>query len=232
MRDSASHEMMVLVEQVVRPLPASLKRKKRIRNELSQHLLAIQAEELAGDGDPHAAWDRAKERFGDPEALSGELRQSIGRADRWIRLIERCVLQRPEETTAYFALRLVALELALSSVIFCLSPFRLGIAVQMFLAVGFGGMIFGGLTWAQDWKQGGLGVRWWLCSLGLLAIFPAALTLLLLIAGGSPADNALSWPMLGGWSLFAIIGGPLFGVLHARDMAYLKEWAELELSVE
>ncbi len=232
MPETAPRELMVMVERIVRPLSASLKSKKRLRDELLQHLSAIHAEELSRNGDPIAAMTRAKARFGDPAALTAEFQQINGRGERLRRFVERCVMQRCDETFTHYTLRLIGLQLALTSALLFWSPVRFLLALLVFMAVGFEGLIYFGLNWGAEWNHHRRGVRLALLSLGLIASFPAGLALMLSIAGWSPGEFALSWSIPLGWALFGVLSGPVLGVLHARDMAYLNQWAELELPTE
>jgi hypothetical protein len=74
---------MKIVERVVRPLHASIARKRRMRDELLTHLSAIYEEELARLGDPLASVEAAATRFGDPKELAVELQATVPRREQW-----------------------------------------------------------------------------------------------------------------------------------------------------
>ena len=79
MNDVILKELKIVVERAVRPVRATMTRKRRIREELLAHLTAIFEEEAARLGDEQAALERAAERFGDPAELTPELQQSVPR---------------------------------------------------------------------------------------------------------------------------------------------------------
>src|SRR5262249_56512234 len=68
--------MMKIVERAVRPIKATIKYKRKVREELLGHLSATYEEEVSRDGQPFAALNRAADRFGDPGRLSRELEQT------------------------------------------------------------------------------------------------------------------------------------------------------------
>lgn len=234
MSPSAPRELMLLVERVVRPLPASLKLKKRMRDELLQHLSSIHTEELARDGDASAALVRTRQRFGDLDELSRELRTSVPSSDQWLRGLEWCVMQRVDESIPAFVLRLGVLQAALASVIFLLAPARLAVGVMLMMALGFGGYLLFSFVWGDEWEHRR---RWFrLCgaSLGAVGCFPLGLLIMLFVSGSdwNELSRFCSSTSLIGLAILGTILGPIVGVLHTRDMTYLREWAKLELGTE
>jgi hypothetical protein len=103
------NEFMVLVERAVRPVQAGPKKKLRMREELLAHLMAIHEEELARLGDDSAARAEAIRRFGDPEALTVELQQSVKWSDRIDARLNRMYGWRPGESAARSSARLAGL---------------------------------------------------------------------------------------------------------------------------
>jgi hypothetical protein len=99
------NEFMVLVERAVRPVQAGPAKKLRMREELLAHLTAIHAEELARHGDGAEARAEAIRRFGDPEALTVELQQSVSWSDRIDARLHRMCGSRPGESAARSAAR-------------------------------------------------------------------------------------------------------------------------------
>jgi len=83
MNDVPLHQLRILVERAVRPVRATMVRKRRMREELLAHLTAIFEEEAARLGDEQAALERAAERFGDPAELAAELQQSAPGSRRY-----------------------------------------------------------------------------------------------------------------------------------------------------
>jgi ATP-dependent Clp protease ATP-binding subunit ClpC len=103
MNDVPLHQLRILVERAVRPVRATMVRKRRMREELLAHLTAIFEEEAARLGDEQAALERAAERFGDPAELAAELQQSVPRWDRFLAALEGRV--RPGESPLHRARR-------------------------------------------------------------------------------------------------------------------------------
>jgi ATP-dependent Clp protease ATP-binding subunit ClpC len=81
---------MVLVERAVRPVSATVARKRQMREELLAHVTGIYEEEKEKSRDDEIALERTRQRFGDPRELSTELQQSV---PAWNRL--RGSLQEP-----------------------------------------------------------------------------------------------------------------------------------------
>jgi hypothetical protein len=77
-------ELVLHVERAVASLCAGSARKRQMQEELLGHLVAVYEEELSRAGDEREAVARARERFGDPEALAGELFGCVPRLERWL----------------------------------------------------------------------------------------------------------------------------------------------------
>jgi hypothetical protein len=75
-------DLMIHVEEIVRPIRAFERRKLRMRRELLAHLSSALEEETRQD--PAGALDRAKRRIGDPAALTRQFQQSV---PEWERLL-------------------------------------------------------------------------------------------------------------------------------------------------
>jgi hypothetical protein len=82
MSDEVLTKLMVLVERAVRPVQASISRKRSMREELLAHLTAIFEEEVEKSGDGRIALERSTQRFGDPREISHELQRSVPRWNR------------------------------------------------------------------------------------------------------------------------------------------------------
>ena len=105
-------ELKRVVERAVRPVAATMARRRRIREELLAHLTAIFEEETETLGDDHAALDQAKRRFGDPRELTGQLQQTVPLWDKLARLGD-VGQRRPGESLLRFAGRITILALAM-----------------------------------------------------------------------------------------------------------------------
>ena len=92
------NEFMVVVERAVRPVQAGPNRKVRMREELLAHLTSTFVEELAHLGDESAARAEAIKRFGDPEALTVELQNTLNWSDRVDARLNRAFGWRPGES--------------------------------------------------------------------------------------------------------------------------------------
>lgn len=102
------HEQMKLVERTVRPVHASVARKRKMREELLAHLTGIYEEELMRSANPTAALQAAAERFGDPAMLASEFNSTLPWAERANYFIGRSLGWRPPESVAHYNLRFAA----------------------------------------------------------------------------------------------------------------------------
>lgn len=247
MSQSAPRELKILVERVVRPLPLTLLRQRRLRSELLTHLEGIYTEELARDSDPTLALARTAERFGDPAKISAELRETAGWSERWTAMQERSLAQRKNESVAGYSLRMMFLfvvsfmpfmflvvltkhDFHLNLISFL--EYRLLAGMTVFSSVFLGGFLWLGLSWGTQWLRpyrGSLSLLPF--SVGLASIWPVSLSLLMLVSGASwdqyhnPKLSILTLCLSG--SLFTVFLGALVGVSHQRDRTYRQEWAEL-----
>ena len=102
MNEAAEKELKILVERTVRPVRATIVRKRQMREELLAHLVSIFDEESQKVGDEQAALDQAKRRFGDPGELTTQLQQAVPRWDRWRSILENMGCQ-PDESAWHLA---------------------------------------------------------------------------------------------------------------------------------
>jgi len=113
MNDPMQKELMVVVERAVRPVRATVQRKRRMREELLGHLIAIFEEENQRLGDVQPALDCARRRFGNPAELTRELQRTVpwrdvlGRLGEWGN-------ERPGESLGHLAAKHVVTALAMS----------------------------------------------------------------------------------------------------------------------
>ncbi|HBO43606.1 MAG TPA: hypothetical protein DD670_06690 [Planctomycetaceae bacterium] len=77
MDDMILQKLKIVVERSVRPVRATMARKRRMREELLAHLVAIVEEEVGRLGDERAALEQAKLRFGDPRELIGQTQETV-----------------------------------------------------------------------------------------------------------------------------------------------------------
>jgi len=102
MNDATLKELKTIVERTVRPVGATMTRKRQMREELLAHLMAILDEEAERLGDEQAALERAKQRFGDPGELTKQLQQAVPRWDRCRSILEN-MGYRPSESAWHLA---------------------------------------------------------------------------------------------------------------------------------
>lgn len=242
---TAPRELKVLVERVVRPLPIPLERQKRLRAEFLEHLQAVYAEELARDDDSDAAIARTGTRFGDPTALSQELRGTVHWWERWKSRAQLVIGQRAEESVTHYVWRVMRWYVVIvfglmGMLILCDTVFgresvswlkvNVCAASVMSMAIWSGGFLWFGLEAGVEWDRS---PRRWArlaaCSIGQMASWFAAVGVLMLPAGGFSSD----WtPVLLRWSLaipLIIVGGLVVGVQHRRETLYRREWAEVNI---
>jgi ATP-dependent Clp protease ATP-binding subunit ClpC len=105
MNDDVHTRLKVLVERAVRPVRASVARKRQMREEMLAHLTAIYEEEIETHGDERIAFERAKLRYGDPGRLSQELQSSVPRWSAVQGFLQRMRLE-PGESSLHFAAKI------------------------------------------------------------------------------------------------------------------------------
>lgn len=110
MNDAIQRELKIVVERAVRPVPATIARKRKMREELLAHLVSIFEEELGRLGDEQAALDQAKQRFGDPKELTSQLQESVSRWEGFHIFLEKRSRYEPGQPV----LRLVRLHVLLA----------------------------------------------------------------------------------------------------------------------
>jgi hypothetical protein len=89
MNDPTRRGLMIVVERAVRPVRATVKRKRRMREELLGHLTAVFEEETQRLSDVEAALEHARRRFGDPAELTRELQRTVPGWDRFGYYVEK-----------------------------------------------------------------------------------------------------------------------------------------------
>jgi ATP-dependent Clp protease ATP-binding subunit ClpC len=122
MNDSVLTELKTVVERAVRPIRASIARKRRMREELLDHLMTTYEEELERSTDEQAALEQARRRFGEPGDLTKELRTSLswrGFVGYWFDAHRN----RPGESVLRLALRHLLLSaLAMTAALLVMLP--------------------------------------------------------------------------------------------------------------
>lgn len=122
MNDVILKELKIVVERAVRPVRATLARKRKMREELLAHLMAIFEEEMQKAGGERAALDQAKRRFGNPKELTTQLQQSVPRWDRISFIVEDFLCFRVGESALRHAARVAVLPWMWCPVVCLLVP--------------------------------------------------------------------------------------------------------------
>jgi hypothetical protein len=110
MNESTLTELKIIVERVVRPVRASIGRKRKMREELLAHVVGVFEDETARLGGDRAALERTALRFGIPAEVTSQLQESVPAGDR----IARFWGGRPAESTLRFALRYFTMQAAVA----------------------------------------------------------------------------------------------------------------------
>jgi ATP-dependent Clp protease ATP-binding subunit ClpC len=246
MNDVTEKELKIVVERTVRPVRATMARKRKMREELLAHLVSIFEEERKRAGDEQAALDQTKRRFGDPEELTGQFQEAVPRWDRLARLGDAA--QRwPGESLLRFAGRITIFTLVLfvATTLIVLPAlfvrgrqYEFAVIAYTFLVVGILTIPFTlGLTLLTDGMyralyRGQSHRSWRLATvygLASLAFFPVlAFTWYWSLTG----DLATSCAHLRLACCFAPLAPVLFAAMArqaADQMRYYEEWASLAI---
>jgi hypothetical protein len=111
MNDTSLIRLKIAVEKTVRPLPARQSCKRRMRQEMLAHLVAVHEQEMARLGDDGAAADEALKRFGDPREVSMQLLTSLRWPDRVGYRLDRIFDPGAGESPAQMAARVFSFML-------------------------------------------------------------------------------------------------------------------------
>lgn len=246
MKESTLTQLKIIVERAVRPVRASIARKRKMREELLAHVSAV-FEEEARIGDERAALERTAQRFGDVVDLTRQLQAAVPRGDSIERVCEDAVFsdQSPLRRASRFAGLVGGTSLALLPVLSAslviagqarwdewltlarlpslLAPF--GLAMLIFCATLIGhGMrqaLFGprGRSW---WRILTCGVAAWLLVPGFALVWCVALSgvfVASLVEVGPLFLTGLLAPVA-----LLIIVGVTFG-----EIRHQQEWASLPI---
>jgi len=105
MNESTLTQLKVLVERAVRPVRASMSRKRKMREELLAHVSAVFEEEAARLDNEQVALERTAQRFGNPAELTDQLQVSVPTSDFLQRFFEGMALRTTDESTLRRAVR-------------------------------------------------------------------------------------------------------------------------------
>ena len=102
MNESTLTRLKIIVERAVRPVRASRRPKRKMREELLAHVVGVFEEEVARLGDERSALEQTALRFGNPAEVTSQLQESVPAGDRIARFFEG----RPGEAALWVPMRL------------------------------------------------------------------------------------------------------------------------------
>ncbi len=194
MNESSLIPLKILVERAVRPVRAGPRRKRKMREELLAHVLAVFEEESVRTGVEGTALERTRLRFGNPTELTGELQQSVPWLDLIAWFLANPALVHPGESARRRAVR-HAVSMGLQFVTLDLILF-----VLLFLFLGL-------CTWGIGLPEGALLHLAGMAALSLPFFFLVVAGLVLLGHGMFHALDGTagrSWP---GMLLVTLVSG-------------------------
>ena len=104
MNESTLTRLKIVVERAVRPVRASVSRKRKMREELLAHVIGVYEEEFSRLDDEHTALEHTALRFGNPSEVTSQLQASVPAGDGITRFFEG----RPGESMIWGVLRFVS----------------------------------------------------------------------------------------------------------------------------
>jgi hypothetical protein len=242
MNESTLTQLKIIVERAVRPVRASIARKRKMREELLAHVVGVFEEEAARLSDEQAALARTALRFGDPADVTSRLQESVPAGDRTARFLEG----RPGEATLWVLIRIAcgAIAWELLSVIAVLLaadwvtvlPREHWITfAYVFLAPP---VYFFGLAFLTDWIEKGVYDAAEVSRLRLaLSAAGSLLFMLLFVAGAAWSAWPTDWNPLGAVAfagmLAACSAGLAWGMAwsNAPRRRYHEEWERLPIEM-
>jgi hypothetical protein len=197
MNDDILRKLMVIVERTVRPVGATVARKRQMREELLAHVTAIYEEETEKSSDDGIALERTRQRFGDPRELSTELERSVPAWNRlrgflqapWARLTLGVPTLNLAATIAVLTVILYSIVVLLMVLVMLAARNFLDIAIILhvmpvtaavgavfsFLLVLFGSKISRALYGNQSERRVRSAIYWCLASLAILPMLVISL---------------------------------------------------------
>ena len=104
MNNSTLTRLKIIVERAVRPVRASLSRKRKMREELLAHVTSVFEVEVSRIANEQTALERTAQRFGNPAELTGQFQESVPTLDSIERFADWASF-RPGESTLRRAVR-------------------------------------------------------------------------------------------------------------------------------
>jgi hypothetical protein len=246
MNEANYHDVMKVVERVVRPVRASRKRKRRMREELMAHLLGlVEDAESRLPGDEAAALQRATQRLGQATELTAQLQESVPRLDAVVRFND-LLAYRVGEAVLRRALRLggvlgalMGLEFSLVAIVACLRtsldtlPIWLQLIPLMAGSMGLLAFVFTLLEEAMRRAVRSPGRRstGWAALIGAVSflVIPGTAFVVYLAITRDPLSSAVEVGKGAATALFAPLALYLATGQIAEEIGYEEEWASLDI---
>jgi hypothetical protein len=243
-------QLKIIVERAVRPVRATIGRKRKMREELMAHLSAVFAEE-AKLGDERTALERTRHRFGDPDELTRQLQAAVPARDRIAAKVEALIGFPPGGSKLLLALRhAVLVALVMTAALMLMMGLMILITGQwsewltlkrlpaILAPVNFAVLAFGASLLAQGMTQAlfGSGGRSWprILGLGFAAwlLVPTVIFVCCFAFTGDFASSLLDVRPLLLSGLLAPLA--LVFVVNAcnAEIRYCAEWASLPIGAE
>jgi len=240
-------ELKIVAEQAVRPVRATMARKRKIREELLAHLVSVFEEAVDRLGDEQAALAEARERFGDPSELSAQIQGVIPRGEWFSYFAERILLFRKGESALAHATRVaVSLFLWFAITLVLLPPIlvlrgRLHEIGRLEFAYFAAGIAFAGFFFVMTLLGHGLRRAWFPRTSsrsllpGLLYVFlsaPVVPIFGLLLVWVVTGDLAVGWNHFRSlcWSMIVVPPTMIAAIWQiAKEARDDGEWASLEI---
>jgi hypothetical protein len=243
MNDTILTQLKILVERAVRPVRASISRKRKMREELLAHVSAV-FEEEAKQSDEAAALTRTRERFGSPAQLSQQLQATVPASDAPFYFVES-ITGCPSHESVWRRAARYAFTVAVAST-FCLTILMLAMTpreewltiarlpsvlapVWMAFLTFCATLLEHGMRRAlfdprgRNWRQAfAVGMATWLLVPALVFVWSIAVT------GGFLSSVQETWPLLVS-SLLAPAAAVLVSRVCVAEIRYLEEWANLSI---
>jgi ATP-dependent Clp protease ATP-binding subunit ClpC len=242
MNESTLTVLKIIVERAVRPVRASITRKRKMREELLAHVVGVFEEERARLGDERAALERTALRFGNPAEVTSRLQESVPAGDRIARFFDG----RPGEAALWVPLRIACWAIAWELIGFAATWFAAGwvtllpreamiIFGYVFLAPP---VYFFGVAFLTDWIEKGVYDPAGVSRLRVARSAASLLLFMLLFVAGAAW---IDWPT--GWDHLGLV--PFAGVLAAYSVVlawslahwnaprrrYHEEWGRLSFEI-
>lgn len=215
MNDATLKELKTVVERAVRPVRATLARKRKMREELLAHLVSV-FEEEAQRGDGQAALERAKQRFGGVRELSAQIQEAVPRSE-WIGCFtERILLFRKGESALSHAVRIAISLFLWFAITLVLLPPVLAIRGRLYelgrleLALLAAGIAFAGFFFVMTLLGHGLRQAW----------FPRASARSLLLGLLYVVLSVPVVPLIGLLLAWVATGDLAVGLAHFRSLCW------------